>query len=98
MLAVLWALAAGCELYDPSFFSGDGGQFPGKTCYEDTDCAPNGCCGMGTEIVHVDDAPNCSTTQCMGNCPVSGIKCGCGVPVCRSNRCTSAISSSPDCD
>ena len=69
----------------------------GKICYDDTDCAPNACCGEGTAIVHKDDAPDCSAVHCSGHCPARGIKCGCAVPVCSSGRCIAAISPTPDC-
>lgn len=68
---------------------------PGKTCFADTDCAPNGCCGMGDAVVHVSDAPDCSQAVCTGTCPKQGIKCGCAVPVCRDQRCTAALAT--DC-
>lgn len=70
---------------------------PGITCYDDTDCAPNGCCGMGTAVVHKSEAPDCSAATCSGSCPLNGIKCGCAVPVCRIQRCTSAIATTPGC-
>ena len=67
----------------------------GKTCFQDSDCAPNGCCGMGTDVVHVSDAPECSAVVCTGTCPKQGIKCGCAIPVCRNQRCTAALAT--DC-
>jgi hypothetical protein len=93
LILIGWLVLGGCELGLP-----EPEPMPGKVCYDDTDCAPNGCCGMGTDIVHVSDAPSCSGVQCSGSCPVNGIKCGCAVPVCRGSRCTSAISVTPDCE
>ena len=69
----------------------------GDPCYEDADCVPNGCCGKGTAIVSRANGPNCSTVTCDGGCPVTGIKCGCAVPVCHELHCTAAISTSPGC-
>lgn len=69
----------------------------GKTCYVDADCAPNACCGQGTAVVHTTEAPDCALTTCTNMCPKGGIKCGCAVPVCRGNQCTSAVSSAANC-
>jgi hypothetical protein len=69
----------------------------GPVCYDDTDCAPNACCGEGDAVVHVDQAPDCSLARCSGSCPIHGIRCGCAVPVCRSGQCVAAISPTPDC-
>jgi hypothetical protein len=66
-------------------------------CVEDSDCAPNACCGRGDTIVHEDEAPDCSAVECDESCPVHGIMCGCAVPVCRESRCVAAVSSTPDC-
>ncbi len=91
ILAVV--LLASCEPLAPP--STDAGA--GITCYDDSECAPNACCGMGSAIVHKSEAPDCSAVKCTGTCPVNGIKCGCAVPVCRSQRCTSAIATTPGC-
>lgn len=93
--AVLLGLVAlGCELPDPGPY--DAGT--GTVCYDDSECAPNACCGMGTAVINVaDGAPDCRAVTCDGKCPANGIKCGCAVPVCRNSRCTSAISTTPGC-
>jgi hypothetical protein len=70
---------------------------PGDTCYDDTDCMPNACCGKGDAIVFKTHAPDCTTVKCDGSCPPDGIKCGCAVPVCRNSRCTSAIATTTGC-
>ncbi|MBK7858169.1 MAG: hypothetical protein IPJ65_06000 [Archangiaceae bacterium] len=94
LLVTLAAVAAACGPVDFSTYVPPDN---GKLCYDDADCAPNGCCGMGTAIVHKDDAPDCSAASCTGSCPVNGIKCGCAVPLCRNSRCVAAISPTPDC-
>ena len=92
-LAVVALVLAGCDVVEiPALDAGTG-----PTCYDDSDCAPNACCGMGTAVVHKSQAPDCTTVKCSGACPINGIKCGCAVPVCRTQRCTSAISTSPGC-
>lgn len=93
LLLVAAVLLGACDL--PELTSSDGGN--GITCYDDSDCAPNGCCGQGTAVVHKSQAPDCTTVRCSGMCPVNGIKCGCAIPVCRSQRCTSAISTTTGC-
>ena len=93
-LAVLSAvLVTGCGLV-PDFPDSDGG---GTVCYLDADCVPNGCCGDGTWAVHVDEAPDCSAVRCSGSCPLAEVNCGCGLPVCRQNRCSVAVSTDPAC-
>jgi hypothetical protein len=87
------ALLVSCELPDPAPY--DAGS--GPVCYDDTECAPNACCGEGTAVVHKSQAPDCTTVKCSGACPINGIKCGCAVPVCRNQRCTSAISPMTGC-
>lgn len=69
----------------------------GPGCTADSECVPNGCCGTASEAVHVSLGPSCSATQCMNSCPVQGVKCGCGLPVCRDSRCAVALSSEPQC-
>lgn len=92
MLAVL--VFASCDLL---LGNDDGGVVTGDPCNVDTDCAPNACCGMGDAIVAASKAPDCSTAKCSGACPVTGIKCGCAVAVCRNSRCAPAISTAPNC-
>ena len=81
LLVMAALLVSSCEL--PSVSPADAG---GITCFDDTDCTPNACCGMGTAVVHKSQAPDCTTVKCSGMCPINGIKCGCAVPVCRSQR------------
>jgi hypothetical protein len=90
-LAVV-VLAAGCGLAEapPPAAMGPG-------CAADSECVPNGCCGTGTDAVHVSLGPSCSGTVCMIACPAQGVKCGCGVPVCRDSRCAVALSAEPQC-
>jgi uncharacterized protein YceK len=69
----------------------------GRACTVDADCVPNGCCGEGTSAIHVLDGPDCSMVRCNGMCPVTQIRCGCGLPVCRDSRCVVAVSVDPQC-
>lgn len=71
---------------------------PGRPCTQDTDCVPNGCCGMAGSAIHQADAPDCSTVQCSGMCPVTQTNCGCGVPICRDSRCSVAVATGPGCE
>jgi hypothetical protein len=59
-------------------------------CYQNSDCAPNGCCGEGTHPTHVSEAPSCSNVRCDGTCPANSIDCGRCIPVCRDSRCAAA--------
>ena len=93
-LVLLVVLAAGCG---PYIEDGSGGQLPGPICYLDSDCAPNDCCGEGTRVVHVNDAPSCRGVSCSGTCPANSIDCGCGIPVCRDQRCQIARTVSAEC-
>lgn len=93
LLFVAAVLIVSCEI--PEYRPADAGS--GKVCFDDSECAPNACCGMGTAIVHKSEAPDCTAVKCSGACPVNGIKCGCAVPVCRNQRCTSAIATTPGC-
>jgi len=89
-LAVLLS-AAGCGSIDAQQPDG------GRVCYLDSDCVPDGCCGMGTGAVHVLDAPDCSSFDCAPTCPATQVRCGCGLPVCRDSRCQVAVSTEPRC-
>jgi hypothetical protein len=91
------ALAAGVSLAACGPIDFPPEPLPGEICYQDSDCVPNGCCGMGTAIVEKSHAPDCSAVKCDGTCPASGIKCGCALPVCRSARCASAVATTPNC-
>ena len=95
-VALLALITAGsCGFYEPAGYMPPAAS--DVVCYDDSDCAPNGCCGEGTAIVHVSEAPSCGGRQCSGACPANGIRCGCAVPICRDGRCVAAISTSPDC-
>lgn len=61
-----------------------------KTCYQDSDCATNGCCGEGTNPTHVSEAPSCTGVRCDGTCPVNTIDCGRCIPHCRDSLCVAA--------
>ena len=106
VLALLCGLAlgltAGCE---PALDVGGGGGAvpPGisnVTCFQDTDCVPNDCCGGGTGVVHVDEAPECRGVLCgrcdaectANDCTPSTLRCGTCIPVCRNSRCAAACS------
>jgi len=59
-------------------------------CYADSDCAPNRCCGEGTNPTHVSEAPDCSGVRCDGTCPPDSIDCGRCIAICRDARCAAA--------
>ncbi len=89
------ALAAACG--ETLEFSGpaDGGST--KPCFVDSDCVPNDCCGRGNGARHIDNAPDCRGVVCEGTCPTDQVDCGCGVPVCRNQRCAVAITVNDQC-
>ena len=93
VFAVLMLLWAGCgeflDLPPPN---------PGRACTQDSDCVPNGCCGMGTAAIHRADAQACTQAVCSGMCPENQVSCGCGVPICRDSRCTVAVATGPGCE
>lgn len=70
---------------------------PGRVCYVDADCVPDACCGTGSGVVHIEDAPSCRGIQCTNSCDPSSVDCGCGIPVCRDQRCTVARTVSDKC-
>ena len=96
-------LAAGCE---PALDLGGGGGSPPPglsdiTCFDNSDCVPNDCCGGGTGVVHVDEAPECRGVVCgpcaaectpRDSCTESTLRCGTCIPVCRNSRCAAACS------
>jgi len=92
LVLVLAAVTLSCDgledLIDPP---------PGRTCYDDSDCVPNGCCGEAVNAIHREDAPSCEGVQCGGTCPESQVQCGCGVPVCKDQRCTVALQTGMGC-
>jgi len=90
---LVWGvLLCGCgSIIDP--LPGDAG----RACTGDFECVPGGCCGEGTSAVHALDAPSCSGMVCNGMCPVSEVRCGCGLPVCRDARCVVAVAVDPRC-
>jgi hypothetical protein len=91
-VALCWA-GVGCEPVDDGG-GGGGGDIPAglsdTICYRDSDCAPNACCGQGTNPTHVSEAPDCSNVRCDGTCPADTIDCGRCIAVCRSSRCSAA--------
>lgn len=94
-LALGFLLLAGCgPVIDDD---GGGGLAPGPVCYVDEDCVPNRCCGEGTSAVHVSLAPACRGIACTGSCDENTIDCGCGIPICRDQRCTVARTVSASC-
>ncbi len=86
--ASLFALALACVPFDE--FPGEEDPAPGRVCYEDSDCVPNDCCGVGTGAVHRLDGPDCRAVFCDGVCDEDLIDCGCALPICRDGRCTAA--------
>lgn len=91
-LALVVALA-GCGVYEP-LPTGDAG----RACVQDSECVPDGCCGLGSGAVHVADGPDCSRVDCSPRCPATEVSCGCGLPVCRDARCVVARSAEPACE
>jgi hypothetical protein len=81
-------LLAGCEPIDPLEDIPLG--LSDTICYQNSDCAPNGCCGEGTNPTHVSEAPDCRNVRCTGTCAVNSIDCGRCIPVCRDSRCAAA--------
>src|SRR5688500_7469283 len=95
----LWAalmLFAPLVACDPSFSLPPPTE-PGAACDVDEDCVPNACCGRGTGVVHVSQAPNCRSATCDGTCSPATVQCGCGIPVCRDRRCGVAVTIGPGC-
>ena len=93
-LAVGLLVGVGCG---PIIDEGGPGALPGPVCYVDEDCVPNGCCGEASNAVHVTDAPSCRGISCTGTCPDNSVDCGCGIPICRDQRCTVARTVSSTC-
>jgi hypothetical protein len=90
VLGAVLGFVGGCEpLVDPALDNVPIG-LSGKVCYADSDCAPNGCCGEGTNPTHVTEAPSCSGVRCDGTCPANTIDCGRCIAVCRDARCAAA--------
>jgi hypothetical protein len=87
-LGVVLGLGVGCEPIDP------GKEIPpgvsDTICYQNSDCAPNGCCGEATHPTHVSEAPDCSSVRCTGTCEPHTIDCGRCIAACRDSRCESA--------
>jgi hypothetical protein len=88
LLGALFGLTAGCEPIDPIEEIPPG--ISDTICYQDSDCAPNGCCGEGTNPTHVSEAPSCSGVRCSGACSPNTIDCGRCIAVCRDSRCAAA--------
>ena len=84
----LGVLGGGCEPIDPITDVPEG--LSDTICYSDKDCAPNDCCGKGTNPTHVTEAPSCTNVRCDGTCPANTIDCGRCLAVCRDSRCAAA--------
>jgi hypothetical protein len=91
---VLGGALVACGPLDEDIF----GPPSGRTCYENADCVPDGCCGQATAAIHKDDATSCTGVVCQGSCPVDQVDCGCGLPVCKEQRCTVARQVDARCD
>ena len=89
LLGAVLGLGAGCEPIDGLELENPVG-LSDTTCYRDSDCAPNRCCGEGTNPTHVSEAPNCAGVRCDGTCSPNSIDCGRCIAVCRDSRCASA--------
>jgi hypothetical protein len=87
---------AGCGL-DIDDLDGLGGDGTGPTCYDDSECVPNACCGEGNGAVHYTLAPDCSAIRCSAeSCPAYTVNGGTGLPVCRNSKCTVATTVGSD--
>src|SRR5687768_2534559 len=62
----------------------------GTPCYRHEDCVPADCCGESEGVAHVDERGSCEGVVCTSACDPSKVGCGCGVPVCREQRCAVA--------
>ncbi len=99
----LWVLAAmggalACgPTVDIDWDTGGGTGGSGPPCFSDQDCVPNACCGTGTGVVGIAQAPDCAGVRCNNNCPVGQLNCGCGLPVCRDGHCTVAVTFGGGC-
>lgn len=92
-LGAMLSLLAGCEPVDLDPLPGDApAPLSQRTCYQDSDCTGNACCGRGTNPTHVEDGPDCSDVRCNGQCPPDGIDCGRCLVICRNSRCEAACS------
>lgn len=88
LLGAVLGLGVGCEPIDA--FEENPVGLSDTTCYRDSDCAPNGCCGEATNPTHVSEAPSCVGVRCDGTCTANTIDCGRCIAVCRDSRCASA--------
>ncbi|HVG58235.1 MAG TPA: hypothetical protein VNA24_06745 [Hyalangium sp.] len=88
LLGSALGLGVGCEPIDPIEEIPVG--LSDTVCFRDSDCAPNRCCGEGTNPTHVSEAPNCAGVRCDGTCPPNTIDCGRCIPTCRDSRCAAA--------
>ncbi len=86
-LGAALGLGAGCEPVE--LFNTPPG-ISDIPCERDSECAPNGCCGEGTNPTHVSEAPDCSGVRCDGTCPANSIDCGRCLAFCRESRCAAA--------
>lgn len=88
----LWVALVGCGPIDV-----EGPADAGRVCFGDSDCVPDGCCGLGEGSVHRLDGPDCSAARCDGACPEDEVRCGCGLAICRGGQCVVAVSTEPRC-
>ena len=88
VLGAALGMAAGCGPIDPGFDSPT--PLSSRTCYQDSDCTGDACCGLGTHPTHVQDGPDCSNVMCDGSCPANGLDCGRCLVICRDSRCDAA--------
>jgi hypothetical protein len=88
LLGTVLGLGVGCEPIDPIEEIPVG--LSDTICSRDSDCAPNRCCGEGTNPTHVSEAPNCAGVRCDRTCPPNTIDCGRCIAICRDSRCAAA--------
>ncbi|HVG60089.1 MAG TPA: hypothetical protein VNA24_16140 [Hyalangium sp.] len=88
LLGSVLGLGVGCEPIEPIDEIPVG--LSDTVCFRDSDCAPNRCCGEGTNPTHASEAPNCTGVRCDGTCPANTIDCGRCIAVCRDSRCSAA--------
>lgn len=94
--SLLWgavvSLSAGCGPVDLDDLGDTPSPLSNRTCYQDSDCTGNACCGRGTNPTHVQDGPDCSDVRCDGQCRLDSIDCGRCLVICRDSRCEAACS------